>query len=559
MNKAAQISQNTIEIIIIIGIVIVLNILGQYFFARYDLTEDKMYTLADSSKEIVSDLPDIVHFKVYVSQDLPPLLQAEDQKLRDLLEEYRASASTRLNIQFLNPEDLDEGEIGSLGQKGIQSTQVQITERDELSVQEVWMGLEISYLNEYEAIPFVPTVQNLEYEITSSILKLTTENTPTIGFLTGHGEMGTQSSQYSQAPLSTLAELLKELYIVQDVDLGNGRYVSENIDTLVIAEPTQLFTERHRYVIDQFLMRGGKLVVLGSGFEMDQMSGDEAIFRAFPLDGLMADYGIKINNDMVVDLQYNHKIPMSMGPIRVYGDYPLIPVIAPPDGFPSDSPVTRGLEQLLLPYVSSITLLYDKIPDDMEIFELCKSSEGSYAKTVPVSTDPNQDFTPPGGMADLKKQLVAVQLSGTFHSAFEGGAVPVFDLDPQAEDGAIPEMDDQEMLTTSAPTSITVIGNATMIENNAIQAPGNAVFFQNLMESLNIGDTLIDIRTRTVKSRPLNPELTPNEKNGLRFWGYFFVPILITILGTGRFYLKTQRKRFMAAIQAAEKESHKQD
>ncbi len=557
MRKAAQISQNTIEIIIIIGIVIVLNILGQYFYARYDLTEDKIFTLAQSSKDVVSELPDLVHLRVYVNDDLPPTLQPADQRLRDLLEDYRASASTRLVIQYINPGDLDEGKIGSLSMKGIQSTQVQITQEDELSIQEVWMGLEISYLDAYEVIPFVPTVRNLEYEITSSILKLISEDTPTIGFLTGHGEMATEGSQYAQAAYGALAEILKELYIVTDVDLGNGQHVADNIDTLVIAQPLELFTDRHRYVIDQFVMRGGKLVVLGSGYEVDQMTGDELTFKAFPLDGLLADYGIRINNDVVVDLQFNHKIPMQRGPFQILIDYPLIPIISPPEGFPSDSPVTRGLNQLFLPYVSSLTLLYDKIPDDMEIFELAKSSEGSYSKTVPVVVDPNQEFMPPGGLDDLKHQLVAVQLSGTFTSAFEGEAVPAFDPDPEAEEGAIPEMDDQEMLVASVPTSITVIGNATFVTDDAIQAPGNAVFFQNLMETLNIGDKLIDIRTRTVKNRPLDPDLTPADKNGLRFWGYFFVPILITILGTARFYLKGQRKKLLQAIQTAEKESGK--
>ncbi|MCX6645816.1 MAG: GldG family protein [bacterium] len=559
MRKAAQISQNTIEIIIIIGIVIVLNILGQYFYSRLDLTEDHIYTLASSSKEVVSSLPDLVHIKVYVSEELPPVLQNEDQKLRDLLEEYRASASSKLDILFLDPAGLSEAETGALNQKGIQSTQVQITNRDELSVQDVWMGMEISYLDKYEVIPFVPSSQNLEYDITSAILKLTSDETPTIGFLTGHGEMNTESSQYQQAPLSKLTEQLKELYVIQDVDLGNGTPVPDNISTLVIAAPSQPFTDRHRYVIDQFLMRGGKLVVMGTGFEMDQMSQDQAIFKAFPLDGLLSEYGVKINNDMLVDLQFNHKIPMSMGQLQVYGDYPLIPIISPPDGFPSDSPVTRGLEQLFIPYGSSITLLYDKIPppEEMTIYELCKTSTGSYAKTLPTSIDPNQDFMPPGGQADLQKQLVAVQLSGIFNSAFTGQPVPVFDPDPNAAEGAIPQMDDKEMVAVSVPTSLTVIGCSTLVDDNTIVAPGNAVFFQNLMESLNIGDKLIDIRTRTVKSRPLNPDLTPNEKNGFKFWGYFFVPILITILGTGRFYLKSQRKRFMATIHAAEKEADK--
>jgi ABC-2 type transport system permease protein len=389
-------------------------------------------------------------------------------------------------------------------------------------------------------------VENLEYEITSAILKLISEETPTIGFLTGHGEMTTGDS------LSTLAESLRELYTVQDVDLGTGRLIADNINTLVIAQPAMPFTERHQYVIDQFVMRGGKLVVMSNGIKFDQMT-EQAQFQAFPLDSLLSNYGAKINNDLVADLAYNQNVPTgSMGGFRVYAPYPLFPKISPPDGFPSGSPATRGLDSLSLPFVSSLTLLYDRIADETEVIELAKSSVQSYSYPVPVDLSPRQQFNPPGGESDLKKQLVAVQLKGVFTSAFAGQAVPAFDPDPSAPEGAMPEMDTEPMMTTSQPTSVVVIGNANFVDNNWMQAPGNGVFIQNLMETLNIGEKLIDIRSRTVTNRPLNPELTPAEKNRARFWGYIFVPVLVTVLGVGRFYLKAQRKKLMAAIHQAE-------
>jgi len=546
MTKAGQISQATIEVLIIIGIVIVLNILGHFYYARADLTEDQRFTLADSSREVVSNLPDIVNLKVYVSSDLPPVLQNEEQKLRDLLDEYRASASARLTIQYIDPADIDEEELSALQMKGIEETQVQIYEADELSYRSVYMALEIDYLNEYEVIQNVPWVENLEYEITSSILKLISEEIPTIGFLTGHGEMTTGDS------LSVLAESLRDLYTVQDVDLGTGQLIADNIDTLVITQPAMPFTERHQYVIDQFVMRGGKLVVMSNGVKFDQMS-EQAQFQSFPIDSLLTEYGIKVNNDLVVDLGFHMNVPGgSMGGFRVLMPYPLFPKISPPDGFPSGSPVTRGLDSLSLPFASSLTLLYDQIADETEVIELAKTSVQSYSYPVPVDLSPRQQFNPPGGESDLKKHLIAVQLKGVFTSAFQDEAVPAFDPDPMAGEDAIPQMDSEPMLMTSQPTSIVVIGNANFIDNNWIEAPGNGIFIQNLMETLNIGEQLIDIRARTVTNRPLDPELTPTDKNQARFWGYIFVPILVTVLGVGRFYLKGQRKKLMAAIHQAE-------
>ncbi len=425
--------------------------------------------------------------------------------------------------------------------KGIQEIPIQIRESDELTYRNVYFALEIEYLDKYEVIPDVPFVQNLEYDITSSVLKLISEETPTIGFLTGHGEMST-STNYTQ-----LAEILKELYNVQDVDLGNGRKIQDNINTLIIAQPTEPYSERHRYVIDQFVMRGGKLVVLASGVQMDQMS-EQAQFLAFPLESLMAAYGIKVNNDLIADLAFNWKVQGgNMGGFRVLVDYPLFPVITQPEGFPSDSPVTRGLDSMIIPFASSVDLLYDKISDETEILELAKTSEHSFSYPVPVNLSTQQDFAAFG--TDLKKQLAIVQLNGVFTSAFQGQPVPAMDsVDPEA----LPEMDDEPMLTTSQSTSIVFAGNATFIDDNTLGAPGNGVFIQNLIEALNIGDKLIDIRTRTVTSRPLNPDLTTSQKNGFKFWGYVFVPLLVTVIGIARFYVKGQRKKLLAAIYQAE-------
>jgi gliding-associated putative ABC transporter substrate-binding component GldG len=551
MRKAGHYSQTTIEIIIVTIIVVVINFLGQYFFTRFDFTSDKEYTLASSTRDIVSNLGDYLHIKVYVSTDLPPQVQQQQQTLQDLLEEYRAAASDKLTIQTIHTNDLSEADLAAVEQKGIQKQQYRAIGAEEAQIQMVYMGLELDYLDKYEVIPFTPTVPNLEYDITSAILKLTSKEQPTIGFLAGHGEDGSTTN------LTEVTKNLKELYQVQDVDLATGQKVPDAVKTLVIVGPTQPITERHKYVIDQFLMRGGKLVVFQPGFKFNQMNG-QVEMQMNQLDSLLTNYGAKINNDLVIDLGYNLQIPAgSMGGMRVIVPYPPIPMIAPPDGFPSESPATRGLTSMAFPYVSSLQLLYDKVPKEMQVFELAKTSKDSYSHPLPVDVTPNQQFTPPGGESDLKQQLVAVQLTGTFKSAFDGKQIPAFDPEPNAAPGAIPQMDSEPMVNTSPETSLVVIGNSTFIEDDAVKnLEGNNVFFMNLMETLNLGDKLINIRTRTVTNRPLNPDLTSAEKNGLRFWGYGAIPVIITFLGIARFYLKAQRKRLLQAMQYAEK-AHK--
>ncbi len=560
MRKAAQISQTTLEIIIVIGIVITLNILGQFYYTRADLTEDEQYTLRKSSRDLVANLKDLVYIKAYVSPNLPTEAQPALDKLKDLLEEYRAAASSKLVIQYINPGDLTEEEKTGLQQKGITERTYTITGSNAYAERAAYFDLEIKYLDKFEVIPAVPDKDNLEYEITSSILKVLSEKTPTIGFLTGHGELPTADA------LTKLTEPLKKLYAIEDVDLKDGQPVPDNVDVLVIAQPTQAFTERHRYVIDQFLMRGGKLVVMAYGIQMDQM-GEQATYTPVPLEGLLGAYGVKIKNDLVADPDLSLLLPLqAQGGMTIvkYGLFPF--VFSGAGGFPSGSPATRGVGAVAFPYVSSIEIDYGRVPpdpnpeDDVDnVLELMKTSVKSYSYPAPVDLAPQQDFK---AMAtDPKKQLVAVQLNGVFTSAFKDRAVPPFDPAPDAPEGAVPRPDIAPMTSSSPETSLVVIGNGSFVEDGFLQfldrftplnqfRPSNEIFMTNLIESLTLGETLIGIRSRAITPRPLKPEteLKPSQKNGLKFWGYFFLPCLVAVIGITRFYLKVQRKHLLAAI-----------
>jgi len=561
MHKAGQISQTTIEIIIVIGIVIMINVLGQFFYSRLDLTDDQRYTLADSSKRVVSELEERLYLKVYLTTDLPPEYQAVKERLTDLLEEYSASGSTNFVVQYIDPDDLEEEDRAALELKGIVEQIYQTRGADAYGERRAYFDVEIEYVGVSEVIPTIPQQQNLEYEITSAIIKLTSESQPTVGFLTGHGELSREQE------FSGLSEYIADILLVQDVDISSGRHIPDNIDVLVIARPMTEYTEREQYVIDQFVMKGGRLVFFSTGVEMDQMSS-QAVFRQVPLDNLLAAYGVKINNDLVVDPEFNYKVAIqAQGGFRIlkYGLFPL--VMEQLDGFPSGSPATRGIGALAFLNISSIDVLYDVVPDETEVMELIKTSESSYRYDAPINLDPTQDFALLGG-DDVTRELVGVQLNGIFTSAFAGQSIPAIPGNPNIPD-SLPEIDSEPMIETSESTSVVVIGSGDFFSQGHSQTldqmrnfngfrPSNEVFVINLLETLSMGDELIDIRTRSVTPRPLNPELTAGEMNGMKFWAYVFVPLGIIILGIGRFYLKSQRKRLMAAYlqaDASEKKS----
>ena len=174
-------------VLIIVGFLVLINFLATRHFGRLDLTQNKLYTLSDSSKKVVSTLDDIVKVTCYFSKNLPSYVIPLKQQVSDILDEYRAYAKGNIQIEFLDPTE-DPALAQKLRFMGIPQVQLNIMEKDQASATNVYMGVAVSYEDKQEVIPFVKDVNNLEYEITSSILKVTRKEKKTVGFLTGHEE-----------------------------------------------------------------------------------------------------------------------------------------------------------------------------------------------------------------------------------------------------------------------------------------------------------------------------------------------------------------------------------
>ncbi len=241
-------------VLIIVGFLVLINFLAMRHFGRLDLTQNKLYTLSDSSINVASTLDDIVKVTCYFSKNLPSYVMPLKQQVSDILDEYRAYAKGNIQIEFLDPTE-DPALAQKLRFMGIPQVQLNIMEKDQASATNVYMGVAVSYEDKQEVIPFVKDVNNLEYEITSSILKVTRKEKKTVGFLTGHEE----HSIYGD--YQTVHKALTREYEVEEVNLSSGQPVPDHINVLVVAGPTRL-TEQDKYAIDQYIMKGGKVVFL---------------------------------------------------------------------------------------------------------------------------------------------------------------------------------------------------------------------------------------------------------------------------------------------------------
>ena len=178
--KTLKYGGNTLAFILVVfGIVALINFLSSRRFIRADLTADKRYTISQSTKSVLDRLDDIVTIDVYFSRQPPRVAQIR-QSVRDMLDEYRAF-SKNLEINFIDPATGDEALKQKLRFMGIPEVQVNVIEKDKAELANVYMGIAILYEDKKEVLPVVQTTSNLEYDLTSAILKVTSTEVKTVG------------------------------------------------------------------------------------------------------------------------------------------------------------------------------------------------------------------------------------------------------------------------------------------------------------------------------------------------------------------------------------------
>ena len=243
--------QTIVLIFALLGAIVLLNLLAIRFFKRVDLTSEKLYTLSDASKDLVKSLDDKFLVKAYFKSDLPAPYNNIKREVQDQLDEYRAYSGGNFQYEFIDPgksEDLKK----EAQRYGIPPVQVQVLKEDKLQIEEAYLGLVFLYGDKQERLPLVQSTSNLEYEISSAVKKMTAAELKKIGFLSGHGEPNLQA-------IGELQAILAKQYQISNVDLAGGKPVPSDLSVLVIDAPDKPFKSWEKFLIDQFLMKGGRI------------------------------------------------------------------------------------------------------------------------------------------------------------------------------------------------------------------------------------------------------------------------------------------------------------
>ncbi len=533
--KSASYGGSTAVVALVLAVLAVVNFLSYRRFARVDLTEAKEYTVSRSTKETLRELDDVVNLTLYFSKKLPPYMGTLRDRVMDMLSEYRAYARGNVELNLVDPADDPETER-KVRMMGIPQVQLDIIEKDKRQVINAYLGLAILYEDNKEVIPVVRGIRTLEYELTSAILKVTAGEPRTIGYLTRYDE-----DQISALFEQIRTDLLRQ-YQIQRLELGKGEGVPEEISTLILLGPKEL-TDRQKFEIDQFVMRGGRLIALLDAVELSDVEL-KATTMSSNMNDMLERYGIRVNADMVLDEKYNSMAGFARGFMHFAIPYVFWPKVVR-SGFDQANPVVNRLEAVTFPWTSSIESALSA-PDTGEtrgeFSALATSSELSWTTRNFSNLDPSQRFQPQPSA--LKEHNLAAMVNGSFDSFFKSREIPAPEEEEatEAEAGESPS-EPEEVIEQSPPTTILVVGNANFINDRFVsQFPENKTFFLNAVDHLTMGDHLIGIRSRPVTERPLK-EISERGKAVSRFLGTYAVPILVAVFGLVRLHLRRQRKK----------------
>jgi len=531
-------------------------------FFRLDLTDDKRHSLSDASKEILQELDDIVFVKIYLEGEFPAGFIRLQNATHQLLNEFR-SYSSNVEYEFINPsESTNEEERNNLYrqlyEQGLEPTNLQVQEKNGSSEQIIFPGAIIYYKGESAAINLLQSqigthhevvlnnsIENLEYEFTSNILKLSNNNKPKIAFLEGNGELNKLERSGIIDAIGNLKGSLIEFYHVEsfnikefETDSLNARPSIENqqnrlnkYDALIIAKPTIAFNDLEKLLIDQYIMQGGKILwfIDGVNMDMDSLQGKRPYSVSLPndlaIEEMLFKYGARINGDLIMDMQAD-KIPIITG---YQGDIPqqsLFPWFYNPLIITKEThPISKNLDAIRSSFASTI--------DTIKSSGVKKSivlTSSPYSKVV---LSPHRvslailEHEPQLKQYQAGPQNIGVLLEGSFKSCFENKIISK----------NIP------ILTKSKHTSMLIVSDGDIIKNHVSKSgnpyllgynpfskehfKGNSNFIINALHYMLGKKELIEIRANNFKFRLLNREKIHNNR---LYWQTINIGLPIVLL-----------------------------
>lgn len=533
--------------------VVVLIVLSNFFFFRIDLTSDKRHSISRQTKNLIKTVDEPIEAVVYLTGDLNSGFLRLKNSVSDMLNELNVYSKSKVNVRFENPSDTESAEIREqnyleLDRRGMTGTTVYDKDKEGKAIQKIiFPWVELSYNGKTIPVNLLKndrtrsgeenlntSIENLEFEFTDAIRRLTKTEVEKIAFLEGHGEL-------SEIETYEISKSLSRYFQIDRGEIGTDASILNEYHTVIIAKPTQKFSEKDKFVLDQYLMKGGKLFWLIDGVTVSEENlATSGVSPVLPLDlnlnDLLFRYGVRINPVIVEDTQ-STLMPINIAPKGESPQFQPMPwVFSPLLLTSSEHAATKNLPPVKARFASMIEAV---------------DSDSKISKNVVLATSSNTHLTQTPAtislafMPDLKDKNyfnlshvpVGAVLEGSFPSAF-ANRMPPPELQPAPE-----------IIKSSPKTRQIVIADGDIIRNDVQQSGdsiatfplgfdrymnqqfGNNELIVNMLLYLTDNDGWMDLRSRTIPLRLLNKNKVTSQRLQWQLINVLLPLVILLIFG----------------------------
>ncbi|MBO5850633.1 MAG: gliding motility-associated ABC transporter substrate-binding protein GldG [Paludibacteraceae bacterium] len=536
-----------------VALIVVLNICLQRSFFRIDLTSEKRFSISENTKDLMRNLQSPILVNIYLDGDLNSGFLRLKNSLRELLDEFSVYAKDDITYAFINPSQATTEEerlknYERLEQRGLSHTTIYERDSEGKMIQKmVFPWAEIVTQKDTFPVNLLKniagnsgaenlniSIENLEFELTDAIRILNSEQVQKIAFLEGHGEL-------AEELVYDISSAFSRYFQVDRGILGSDASVLNDYKAIIVAKPDSTFSEQEKYIIDQYIMNGGRVLWLIDGVKMSmqqliEQGSSPAIALDVNLNDLLFRYGVRINGALVQDVQCV-QMPFNVSASSA-SQYESVPWIFSPILLTSPQhPITRNLSQVKADFCSYIDFTGNNESQKASI--LLATSSASHIVQTPSMVDLNEM------MEGFDEQYfnvsfvpVAVALEGCFQSGFQNRMLP------KGIENA------QPLRNQSVETKMVIVADGDIIKNEIVPTAngyqvlpvgfdrysgmqfGNRDFILNALLYLTDDEGWINLRNRTFKLRMLNKKAVLEKKQLIK-WTNLLLPIFILlILGT---------------------------
>lgn len=543
---------NLLKILSILVVAVIVNIIAQQIFFRIDLTTEKRYTLAKVSKEYLKNIDNEIFVTLYLDGDLNAGFCGLRKATREMLDELNVCASHGITYKFINPNDLSKSETEefnkSLSEDGLGGIPVFEAKEDgqktrsivypyarvECADNYIWVNLleNVAGLSGDENLN--RSIENIEYKLVDAIHQLTTDNHPRVAFLEGHGEL-------DEIDVIETTDALSKFFAVDRGEISDDASVLDAYKVIIIAKPALKFTEKEKYVIDQYIMNGGRVLWLIDAVTMtlDSLRNSPhtvGLLADFNLDDMLFVYGARINPEVVEDINCG-MVPISVAQGEGTKIVPMPWRFSPLLATNMLNAITKNVNYVKGDFTSYIDTVGENLNISRSI--LLRTSQYTKVNATPVfATLATMHEQPQKAEFNHSFLNVALLEEGTFNSVFAHRHTP---------NGL---KNTKQLKTISEPTKMIIVADGDIIKNDvrlrdtqnptivplgydemARQTFGNKDFIVNAVQYLADDDGWMLLRNRSFSLRLLDKEKIGE---GTTIWKVmaFAIPLLfVAILG----------------------------